>query len=71
MKPSKTEDDTLIRPITYSVEMAVNLSGLPRSKLYEAIRDGELRSTKKGKRRLIFHDGLVEYLNNSSDEKNK
>jgi excisionase family DNA binding protein len=62
----KPEDDART-PITYSVEMAVHMSGLPRSKLYEAIRDGELRSTKKGRRRLIFHDGLVEYLNASSE----
>jgi excisionase family DNA binding protein len=63
MKP----EDEARTPISYSVEMAVHMTGLPRSKLYEAIRDGELRSTKIGKRRLIFHDGLVEYLNKPSD----
>jgi Helix-turn-helix domain len=59
--PSKDDSGAPV-PIAYPVKVAVRVSGLSRSAIYEAIRAGELRSTKKGKRRIIFHTSLVEYL---------
>jgi excisionase family DNA binding protein len=50
-------------PIAYTVENAAVAAGVARSALYEAMRDGKLRSVKKGKRRLIFRDDLISWLN--------
>jgi excisionase family DNA binding protein len=50
-------------PISYSVEAAAAVSGSSRTTLYEVIRNGGLRAVKKGKRRLIFRDDLIAWLN--------
>jgi excisionase family DNA binding protein len=57
------QEDGAVTPITYRVEVAVQVSGVPRSTLYQSIRDGSLRSVKKGRSRLIFRDDLIAWLN--------
>jgi excisionase family DNA binding protein len=58
----KNHEDSRPTPLAYTVTRAVEVSGLSRSAIFEAVKAGELRSTKKGRRRLIFHESLVEYL---------
>ena len=46
----------------YPPEAAASSLGLSRTKVWELLRDGELRGVKVGKRRLIFADSLDEYV---------
>ena len=39
--------------LAYSIEDAVKASGIGRTKLFELIRDGELRARKVGRRTII------------------
>ncbi len=55
--PSGTTD-----PLAVSVHAAAHLSGIGRTRLYEAMRDGELASCKVGKRRLVLLDDLRAWL---------
>lgn len=52
--------------IAYSVCDAVRASGCSRSRLYIAMRDGELRYVKVGRRTLILRDDLVAWLDRVS-----
>lgn len=45
-------------PITVPVSKAKELTGLGLTTLYQKMRDGELRSTLVGSRRLIFVDSI-------------
>jgi excisionase family DNA binding protein len=45
---------------------AARIAGIGRTKLYEALGSGELRSLKIGKRRLILIDSLQNWLNQHS-----
>jgi excisionase family DNA binding protein len=49
-------------PLSHGVAGAAGAIGISRSKIYELIRSGELRSVKVGGRRLIRHSDLVELL---------
>jgi excisionase family DNA binding protein len=49
-------------PLALSVRDATRTSGAGRTKLYEAIRNGELASCKLGKRRLILVEDLRAWL---------
>ncbi len=48
--------------ISYSVEEAVEATGIGRSYIYLALKHGELASLKLGKRRLIMRDDLLTWL---------
>jgi excisionase family DNA binding protein len=45
-----------------SIQRASEISGLGRSSLYEAMKDGDLPYVKVGKRRLIIIEDLRVYL---------
>jgi len=47
-----------------SIAEASNVSGLGRTKIYEAIGAGSLKARKCGKRTLILPDDLREFLTN-------
>jgi excisionase family DNA binding protein len=49
--------------ITCTVDEACQASGLGRTKLYEAVADKRLASTKIDNRRLILVKSLLEMLN--------
>lgn len=49
-------------PLAVSIGRATHLSGLGRTKLYEALGAGELSSLKIGNRRLILVDDLRKWL---------
>lgn len=48
--------------IAYRVSDATLATGLGRSSIYLAIKSGALRVKKCGRRTLILHDDLVEFL---------
>lgn len=48
--------------LLYDVEEVVELVGIGRSKLYQYILSGELRSLRLGRRRKIPADALPEFL---------
>lgn len=50
------------RPLAVSPADAARLIGLGRTRLYEEIRSGKLRSFKLGKRRLIPITALQEWI---------
>ncbi|MFT3997700.1 MAG: helix-turn-helix domain-containing protein [Asticcacaulis sp.] len=60
--PSSNEPPKL----AYRIDEAVKATGLGRSFLYEHIASGELRSVKIGKRRLILHNDLVQFLSGAA-----
>jgi excisionase family DNA binding protein len=51
-----------IDPLAVSVHAATRVSGIGRTRLYEAIGSGELASCKVGKRRLILMEDLRAWL---------
>jgi excisionase family DNA binding protein len=48
--------------LAYSVDEAARLTGLSRDLLYDEIRRGNLASIKVGRRRLITHHHLQQFL---------
>jgi excisionase family DNA binding protein len=46
-----------------SVEEVMNRLCLGRSKVYEVLANGQLRSVKVGRRRLISEAALVDFIN--------
>ena len=49
-------------PLAVSVEDAAQRAGLGRTEIYRAIKSGNLKSLKIGKRRLVRVDALREWL---------
>jgi excisionase family DNA binding protein len=49
-------------PLAYDIRQAEVVSSLSSRKLSDAIRRGELRSFKKGRRRIIMRADLEDYL---------
>lgn len=49
-------------PIALTVPEVVQASGLARSRIYEALRDGKLVARKAGRRTLIMVADLETYL---------
>ena len=58
---------SLADKIALQIPEASHVSGLSRSKLYELIGEGELRSVKAGGRRLILRQDLEAYLASRRD----
>ena len=48
--------------LAYSVDEAARLTGLSRDLLYDEMRRGNLDSVKVGRRRLITHQHLQQFL---------
>lgn len=51
-----------ITPAAYNMKTAVAASGLPKTRLYAEMRAGRLKSAKVGRRRLITHQQMQEFL---------
>lgn len=49
-------------PITVSVKEAQSITGLGKTKLYELIENGTIRSKTVGRRRLVHVDSLRELV---------
>ena len=53
--------------ITYSIDEARKITGICRTKIYEAINDGLLPAKKFGRRTLILKSDLNKFLKNLDD----
>jgi len=49
-------------PLAYSIAEACSVARAGRTALYEAIRSGELRAVKRGRRTIVLVDDLRRYL---------
>jgi excisionase family DNA binding protein len=50
------------RPLAFSVAEACSAARIGRTSLYQAIRAGELRALKRGRRTIILANDLRRYL---------
>lgn len=64
------DDGRKFEPLAYSMEDAAALIGVSRGKLYEALNIGELGGKKLGKRTIILHYVLVNFLEGLPDYQN-
>lgn len=53
-----------MRPLAVTIPGAVETSGLSRSAIYEALKRGDLKARKSGRRTLISFADLDNYLAN-------
>ena len=49
-------------PLAFTIREAITTAGVRKTSLYQAIRRGELRARKSGRRTLILHDDLHDWL---------
>ncbi len=54
--------DSAIKPITVTVENALKVSGLGRTKLYQLINEGQIKTKTIGRRRLVLYSSLEELM---------
>ena len=59
-----TQPGTLIAPpaLAHTVEQAAERVNIPETKLWRAIRDGQLRSFKVGRSRRVSEQALIDYI---------
>lgn len=57
--------------LSYSIEETCKITGIGRTKLYEAIGAGRLAAKKYGKRTIILRSDLEEFLNQLSNYPSK
>jgi excisionase family DNA binding protein len=57
-----TDNVSALQRVALSVPDACKVSGVGRTKLFEAIRSGKLVARKNGKRTLILHQDLLKFL---------
>jgi hypothetical protein len=51
-----------LQPIGLSIKEAIRISGWKRTSLYGALKRGDIRSVKLGRRRLILLESLKRFL---------
>ncbi len=57
-----TPESKLPEKLAYRIDEVVKASGLGRTKIYQLINEGRLKSLKVGGRRLVVADSLRELL---------
>lgn len=57
-------DHQSLKPITITIETALRISGLGRTKFYELINEGKIKTTTIGRRRLVVYASLEALANN-------
>jgi hypothetical protein len=63
-------DHVTTEKFAFSIEELSSLTTLSEPKIRKDIRNGKLKSQKKGSRRIILRDEAIRYLN-SDDEDNQ
>ena len=58
----------MIEKLAYGVEEATSALGISRSRIYELIASGDLKSYMEGRRRLISRRALNEYVDRKERE---
>ena len=58
-------------PLSYSIEETCKITGLGRTKLYEAINKGLLPAKKYGRRTIILKTDIEEFLDSLKSYPNK
>lgn len=53
-----------IKPAYEVPEVRIALGNISHQKVYDLFNSGELRSFKIGRRRLVSHDALMEFIRN-------
>jgi len=66
-----TQWKTTAEPLFYSIEQAVEASGVSRTMLYLWLQEGKLKARKSGRRTLILRTELVEYMDSLPSWKSK
>jgi len=61
--PVDDDEKTMQSPIALRISEVCAASRIGRTKVYEAIKRGELRARKNGKSTLVLQTDLVEWLN--------
>lgn len=54
---------TIMQPLTVTIPEAVRLTGISRSRLYVAMKNGDIAALKAGRRTLIPFADLEAYMN--------
>jgi excisionase family DNA binding protein len=66
MKSIQTDNGHSIK-LAFTIPEAVRATGIGRSTLYTHIKDGRLRATRVGGRRIILAENLAAWLASFSD----
>jgi len=61
-QPTDDAEPSLEGALAFSIDGFARASSLGRSYIYEAIKDGRLKSTKHGKRRIILRQDAEAFL---------
>jgi len=61
--PVDDDEKTMQSPIALKISEVCAASRIGRTRVYEAIKRGELRARKNGKSTLVLQSDLVEWLN--------
>jgi hypothetical protein len=62
-------DTTNLEPLTVSVKVAAELTGLTKWGVYKKANDGEIETRYSGSRRLVVYKSLLEYIENLPTER--
>jgi excisionase family DNA binding protein len=52
----------MTEPFAYTIAEACVVASIGRTALYEAIRSGDLRARKRGRRTLVLRDDLKKFI---------
>jgi excisionase family DNA binding protein len=55
-------------PLAWQIEPACHRAGIGRTKLYQLIKDGEIKTIKVGRRTLVPESELQKWLANKLDQ---